>query len=59
MKKYLITLFATFFLFCTFLDAQPKAGAGFKDRSKPEVSKPEGKPDGADGLEKPEARKPF
>ena len=59
MKKYLITLFTTCFLFSTFLFAQSKPGAGFKDRSKPEVSKPEGKPDGADGLEKPEARKPF
>ena len=58
MKKYLITLFASCFLFCNFLFAQSKPGAGFKDRSKPEVSKPEGKPDGADGLEKPESRKP-
>jgi gas vesicle protein len=59
MKKYLITLFATCFLSCTFLFAQSKPGEGFKDRSKPEVSKPEGKPDGATGLEKPEDRKPF
>ena len=59
MKKSLFSLLVTCFLSCNFLLAQPKPGGVVKDRSKPEVSKPAGKPDGADGLEKPEARKPF
>ena len=59
MKKYLITLFATCFLFSNFLFAQSKPGSGFKGGTKPEVSKPEGKADGTDRLEKPETRKPF
>ena len=59
MKKYLITSFATCFLLCNFLFAQSKLGAGFKDRSMPEVSKPQGKPDGTDELQRPSERKPF
>lgn len=59
MKKYLISLLAACFLLCNFLFAQKKPGGGLEDRSKPQVSKPQGKPDGADGLQRPGDRKPF
>jgi len=59
MKKYLISLLAACFLLCNFLFAQKKPGGGLEDRSKPQVSKPQGKPDGADGLQRPGDRKPL
>ena len=59
MKKYLISLLAACFLLCNFLFAQKKPGGGLEDRSKPQLSKPKGKPDGADGLQRPGDRKPF
>lgn len=59
MKKYLFTLLTSGFLLCNFLLAQPQPGGGLRDRARPNASKPEGKPGGADGLERPEARKPL